>query len=78
MKNNDSCIQTRRVTIIQLSVDNKERLMNILDFEKKHVKEALEIALANYNAERQYVKESTLFSVISPYQRCILSAGTQG
>jgi hypothetical protein len=52
--------------------------MNILDFEKKHVKEALEIALANYNAERQYVKESTLFSVISPYQRCILSAGTQG
>ncbi len=33
--------------------------MNILDFEKKHVKEALEIALANYNTERQYVKELT-------------------
>ena len=57
MKNNDSCIKTRRVTIMQLSVDNKERLMNILNFEKKHVKEATEIALANYNDERQYVKE---------------------
>ena len=49
MKNNGSCIQTRRVTIMQLSVDNKERLMKILNFEKKHVKEATEIALANYN-----------------------------
>ena len=31
--------------------------MNILNFEKNHVKEASEIALANYNDERQYVKE---------------------
>lgn len=31
--------------------------MNIINFEKKHVKEAMEIALANYNDERQYVKE---------------------
>ena len=31
--------------------------MKILNFEKKHVKEATEIALANYNDERQYVKE---------------------
>ena len=31
--------------------------MNILNFEKRHVKEAMEIALANYNSERQYVKE---------------------
>ena len=30
--------------------------MDILDFEKKHVKEAMEIALANYDDERQYVK----------------------
>ena len=57
MKNNGSCIQTRRVTIIQLSADNKERFMNILNFEKEHVKEAMEIAIANYNDERQYVKE---------------------
>ena len=38
-------------------VDNKERLMDILNFEKKHVKEAMEIALANYNDERQYIKD---------------------
>ena len=31
--------------------------MKILNFEKKHVKEAMEIALANYNDERQHVKE---------------------
>lgn len=31
--------------------------MNILNFEKKHIKEAMKIALANYNDERQYVKE---------------------
>ncbi len=31
--------------------------MNIINFEKKHVKEAMEITLANYNDERQYVKE---------------------
>ena len=31
--------------------------MDILSFEKKHVKEATEIALANYYDERQYVKE---------------------
>lgn len=31
--------------------------MNVLNFEKKHVKEAMGIALANYNDERQYVKE---------------------
>lgn len=31
--------------------------MDILDFEKKHVKEAMELALADYDVERQYVKE---------------------
>ena len=31
--------------------------MDILTFEKKHVKEAMEIALASYDDERQYVKE---------------------
>lgn len=31
--------------------------MDILNFEKKHVKEATEIALANYYDERQFVKE---------------------
>lgn len=30
--------------------------MDILDFEKKHVKEAMELALADYDIERQYVK----------------------
>lgn len=32
-------------------------LMEILDFEKKHVEEAMKIALANYDDERQYVKD---------------------
>ncbi|MBP1560236.1 MAG: GNAT family N-acetyltransferase [Oscillospiraceae bacterium] len=31
--------------------------MNIVDFEKKHIEEARAIALANYNEERQFVKE---------------------
>lgn len=31
--------------------------MDILNFEKKHVKEAMELALADYDVERQYVKE---------------------
>lgn len=31
--------------------------MNILNFEKKHVKEAMALALANYYDERQFVKE---------------------
>ena len=31
--------------------------MDIVNFEKKHVKEAPEIALASYYNERQYVKD---------------------
>lgn len=31
--------------------------MDILNFERKHIKEATAIALANYNEERQFVKE---------------------
>lgn len=31
--------------------------MNILNFEKQHIKEATALALANYNDERQFVKE---------------------
>ena len=31
--------------------------MDIINFEKRHVKEAMEIALANYDDERQYVKD---------------------
>ncbi|MDE7429455.1 MAG: hypothetical protein K2N00_09360 [Lachnospiraceae bacterium] len=31
--------------------------MDIINFEKKYVREAMEIALANYYDERQYVKD---------------------
>ena len=37
--------------------DNKGAWMNIINFEKKHVQEAMEIALENYDNERQHVKE---------------------
>lgn len=37
--------------------NSKSEFMNILSFEKTHVKEAVELALADYYVERQYVKE---------------------
>lgn len=38
--------------------------MNILDFEKQHIEEAVELALANYYDERQFVKELPQVRVI--------------
>lgn len=38
--------------------------MNILDFEKQHIEEAVELALANYYDERQFIKELPQVRVI--------------
>ena len=52
--------------------------MNILNFEKKHVKEATEIALANYNDERKSEKINSFDEDKNFYKQFELCDGYKG